>query len=136
MHPTENGLSYCSFIFLQSKYKRPIGGSGESGESGRSGKSGGRAGGAGGESGKLHPYLIAGGDPEGISLRAGEFGCRMKSNKRSNTTVRGNSSTTPRGIVIVELPFSLIRRRRNASRGERRCFLDISSSCFFDGSRS
>jgi hypothetical protein len=34
------------------------------------------------------------------------------------STVIGKSKSTPKGTVIVELPFNRIRRRKNANRGE------------------
>lgn len=37
-------------------------------------------------------------------------------------TVTGNSSTIPKGTDIDELPFSRMRRRRKANRGDSRVF--------------
>jgi hypothetical protein len=84
---------------------------------------------------ELNPYLILGGAPEGINFRPGELGCRRNSVSISINTVIGNSSTRPKGIVIVELPFKRIRRRKKANRGDNRWYCRISSSVFFDGSR-
>ncbi len=44
-----------------------------------------------------------------------DLGCRTKSTKINTTTMQGNNSTTPRGIEMLELPFNLSGRRKNAN---------------------
>jgi hypothetical protein len=44
-----------------------------------------------------------------------DLGCRTNSTKINTTTMQGNSSTTPRGIEMLELPFNLRGRLKNAS---------------------
>jgi len=44
-----------------------------------------------------------------------DLGCRTNSTNINTTTIQGNNRTTPRGIEMLELPFSLSGRRKNAS---------------------
>jgi hypothetical protein len=44
-----------------------------------------------------------------------DLGCRTNSTKINTTTIQGNSRTTPRGIDMLELPFNLSGRLKNAS---------------------
>jgi hypothetical protein len=44
-----------------------------------------------------------------------DLGCRTNSTKISTTTMQGNNRTTPRGIEMLELPFNLSGRRKNAN---------------------
>lgn len=60
-------------------------------------------------------YLIAGGAPAGINIPTPDLGCRTNSTKIKTTTMQGNNSTTPRGIEMLELPFNLNGRLKNAS---------------------
>lgn len=62
------------------------------------------------------PYLIAGGAPAGISIRPGELGCLTNSTNISINTIQGNSTTTPKGTEILELPLSRSGLRKKARR--------------------
>ena len=64
-------------------------------------------------------YLIEGGEPEGIKIRVGEFGCRENRRHIRRITVTGNNNTTPSGTDIDGFPFKRIRRRRNDNRSDR-----------------
>lgn len=48
--------------------------------------------------------------------------------RMSSTTMHGNSKTNPKGIEIEELPFNLIRRRKNDNRGRNLVFSLFRSS--------
>jgi len=61
-------------------------------------------------------YLMAGGDPAGINIPTPDLGCRTNNTKIKTTTMQGNNNTTPRGIEMLEFPFSLSGRRKKASR--------------------
>ena len=65
-------------------------------------------------------YRIEGGAPAGINILAGEDGCRTTSTSINIITMIGKSRTAPRGMEILELPLSRIRRRKNASLGVMR----------------
>ena len=58
---------------------------------------------------------MAGGAPAGIKIPTPDLGCRTKSTNINTTTMHGNRRTTPRGIEMLELPFNLNGRRKNAS---------------------
>ena len=79
--------------------------------------------------------LMAGGEPDGMSLRPGESGCRRRINMTNMSRVRGKSSRTPSGMVMVELPFKRMRRRRKANRTGNRWYCEISSNFLRDGIR-
>jgi hypothetical protein len=59
---------------------------------------------------------IEGGEPDGISTRPGDSGCRKSKTSNNIIAAIGNIRTTTRGIEIV---FMRIRRRRRAL-GEKR----------------
>jgi hypothetical protein len=44
-----------------------------------------------------------------------DLGCRTKSTNINTTTMHGKRSTTPRGMEMLELPFNLSGRRKNAN---------------------
>ena len=58
---------------------------------------------------------MAGGAPAGIKIPTPDLGCRTKSTNINTTTMHGNRRTTPRGIEMLELPFNLNGRRKNAN---------------------
>jgi len=62
---------------------------------------------------------MAGGAPAGMKIVPGEEGCTTMSINISIITIHGNRSTKPKGIDIFELPFSRIRRLKNADREGR-----------------
>jgi hypothetical protein len=45
-----------------------------------------------------------------------DLGCRTKSTNINTTTIHGKRRTTPSGTEILELPFNLSGRRKNANR--------------------
>jgi len=65
---------------------------------------------------------MAGGAPAGMKIVPGEEGCTTTSINISIITMHGNTSTKPKGIDIFELPFSRIRRLKNAERDGRKSF--------------
>jgi hypothetical protein len=56
-----------------------------------------------------------------------DLGCRTKSTKIKTTTIQGNNKTTPSGMEMLELPFNLNGRRKNANLEELFVFVFISS---------
>jgi hypothetical protein len=56
-----------------------------------------------------------------------DLGCRTNSTKINTTTMQGNNRTTPRGIEMLELPFNLSGRRKNANLEETFVFSLTSS---------
>jgi|SRR6266536_839205 len=70
---------------------------------------------------------MAGGAPAGINMPTPDLGCRTNSTKINTTTIHGNSSTTPRGIEMLELPFNRSGLWKNASL-DVTLFFDLPSS--------
>ena len=70
-------------------------------------------------------YRMEGGAPAGTMNLPGPDGCRTNIMRISIMTSKGNSSTTPRGIDILEFPFNRILRWKKSSLGAIR-------SCCFD----
>lgn len=60
-------------------------------------------------------YLMAGGAPAGIKIPTPDLGCRTNSTNINTTTMHGKRRTTPRGIEMLELPFNLNGRLKNAN---------------------
>lgn len=77
-------------------------------------------------------YLIVGGVPEGMKGMPDEFGCRTTRRRMSSRTVTGNNNTAPSGTVTAP-PFSRIRLRKKANRGEPAWSCGTSANSRFRG---